>query len=259
MLSSEHFINVMSQISSMVFFSTPYIFTHEMINGKKEIGLFPLKLVLIKLIGSSLVFSYVSNINIGTIRPLLLFSFYGIIISLIFLIIYGYYYLKIETKMKIVYLISGIICYFFILLFLILINKIPFFNGILFFFGYTGIILSPFNEIKNIYSNKDPSLIPKYELHIVVLMAFLIGYIMRNDKSGTWNIFTVEINLLFAFCEIGIYYYLLYNIELKNKSQNSEESKNKIDENLLNNPINDANNNNNQLPILDDILKKNNN
>ena len=223
MLSSEHFINVMSQISSMVFFSTPYIFTHEMINGKKEIGLFPLKLVLIKLIGSSLVFSYVSNINIGTIRPLLLFSFYGIIISLIFLIIYGYYYLKIETKMK------------------------------------TGIILSPFYEINNIYSNKDPSLIPKYELHIVVLMAFLIGYIMRNDKSGTWNIFTVEINLLFAFCEIGIYYYLLYNIDLKNKSQNSEESKNKIDENLLNNPINDANNNNNQLPILDDILKKNNN
>ena len=102
-------------------------------------------------------------------------------------------------------------------------------------------------------------MIPKYELHIIVLIAFLIGYIMRNDKSGTWNIFTVEINLLFAFCEIVIYYYLLYNIELKNKSQNSEESKNKIDENLLNNPINDANNNNNQLPILDDILKKNNN
>ena len=233
MLNSDHFINLMSQISTMVYFSTPYIFTHEMINGKKEIGLFPLKLVLIKLIGSSLVFSYASSI--GKIRPLLLFSFYGIIISLIFLIIYGYYYLKIETKMKIVYLISGIICYVFI------------------------ILLSPFNEINNIYSNKDPSLIPKYELHIIVLIAFLIGYIMRNDKSGTWNIFTVEINLLFAFCEIAIYYYLLYNNDLKNKSQNSEESKNKIDENLLNNPINDANNNNNQLPILDDILKKNNN
>ena len=128
-----------------------------------------------------------------------------------------------------------------------------------FFFSYSVIILSPFNEINNIYSNKDPSLIPKYELHIIVLIAFLIGNIMRNDKSGTWNIFTVEINLLFAFCEIAIYYYLLYNNDLKNKSQNSEESKNKIDENLLNNPINDANNNNNQLPILDDILKKNNN
>ena len=133
MLNSDHFINLMSQISTMVYFSTPYIFTHEMINGKKEIGLFPLKLVLIKLIGSSLVFSYASSI--GKIRPLLLFSFYGIIISLIFLIIYGYYYLKIETKMKIVYLISGIICYVFIILFLILINKIPFFNGILFFLG----------------------------------------------------------------------------------------------------------------------------
>ena len=286
MLSFEKFIILFAKLSSILYFASPYIFTYEMIKGKKEVKNFPLKILLIKLIGSSLVFSYIYVFNPDDLRTLYDISYFGIIISLIFLFFYGFYYLQIETKMKIIYLLAGMVGYGFIMILIILINFIPFLRGLLFLIGYTGIIISSFHEFKDIYYKKDHSLIPKYDVHLVVFMAFFIGFLYKNLKNR-WNLFTIEINLVFSICEIGIYYYLIYNSNLKGENQ---EENNKIDENLLNNntpssnqidlndknnennqtpnvgnqmlnnPINDSNNNNdnNQLPVLNDILKNNN-
>ena len=286
MLSFENFIILFAKLSSILYFASPYIFTYEMIKGKKEVKNFPLKILLIKLIGSSLVFSYIYVFNPDDLRTLYDISYFGIIISLIFLFFYGFYYLQIETKMKIIYLLAGMVGYGFIMILIILINFIPFLRGLLFLIGYTGIIISSFHEFKDIYYKKDHSLIPKYDVHLVVFMAFFIGFLNKNLKNK-WDLFTIEINLVFSICEIGIYYYLIYNSNLKGENQ---EENNKIDENLLNNntpssnqidlndknnennqtpnvgnqmlnnPINDSNNNNdnNQLPVLNDILKNNN-
>ena len=300
MLIFENFIILFAKLSSILYFASPYIFTYEMIKGKKEVKNFPLKILLIKLIGSSLVFSYIyvfirnslrspANVephDLVTFGSLYDISYFGIIISLIFLFFYGFYYLQIETKMKIIYLLAGMVGYGFIMILIILINFIPFLRSLLFLIGYTGIIISPFHEFKDIYYKKDHSLIPKYDVHLVVFMAFFIGFLNKNLKNK-WDLFTIEINLVFSICEIGIYYYLIYNSNLKGENQ---EENNKIDENLLNNntpssnqidlndknnennqtpnvgnqilnnPINDSNNNNdnNQLPVLNDILKNNN-
>jgi hypothetical protein len=299
MLNFESFLFLFAKLSSILYFASPYIFTYEMIKGKKEVKNFPLKILLIKLIGSSLVFSYLyvfirtvirSNATPDhydiTFMSLSEISYFGIIISLIFLFFYGFYYLQIETKMKIIYLLAGMVGYGFIMILIILINYIRFLKSLLFLIGYTGIIISPFHEFKDIYYKKDHSLIPKYDVHLVVFMAFFIGFLNKNLKNK-WDLFTIEINLVFSICEIGIYYYLIYNSNLKGENQ---EENNKIDENLLNNntpssnqidlndknnennqtpnvgnqmlnnPINDSNNNNdnNQLPVLNDILKNNN-
>ena len=47
MLIFENFIILFAKLSSILYFESPYIFTYEMIKGKKEVKNFPLKILLI--------------------------------------------------------------------------------------------------------------------------------------------------------------------------------------------------------------------
>ena len=105
------------------------------------------------------------------------------------------------------------------------------------------LIISPFYEGKKIYANWDYNLIPFLDIHSCAIMAFFIGFFLRNIKDSNWELFVIEFNLFICICEIVFYYYLYY--KGPNQNQNQNDNKNNIDENLLSNNNNNPNFNTN--------------
>ena len=238
MLSPEILTNQLGQVSSIIYFSTPMIFSYQLIYKKKDIKDFPLILSAMKFIGALIILSFVianrtkkENLDFEIIyyslNPL---ASNGITISTFFSIIYLTYYLNLDSTKQVIYAICFIVGLFIVEIFITLIMLIPFLSHFLFFIGYTILIISPFNEAQKIYVNWDYNLIPSLDIHACTLMAFFIGFFLRNIKNNNWVLFVIEFNLFISICGLGFYYYLYY----KGSNQTQSDNKNNIDENLLN-------------------------
>ena len=240
MLTPELLTNQMGQLSSIVYFSSPMILTYQIIYKKKEIKDFPLILLGMKFIAAILISTFVISQHTKdktfdliylSLAPL---STNGLSICLFFTIFYVLTYLNLDLNKKIIYAVCMVVGLFIIQIIVVLIMLIPFISHLLFLIGYTMLIISPFYEGKKIYANWDYNLIPFLDIHSCTLMAFFIGFFLRNIKQNNWELFVIEFNLFIAICEIAIYYYLYY----KGPNQNQNDNKNNIDENLLSNNTN---------------------
>ena len=240
MLTPELLTNQMGQLSSIVYFSSPMILTYQIIYKKKEIKDFPLILLGMKFIAAILISTFVISQHTKdktfdliylSLAPL---STNGLSICLFFTIFYVLTYLNLDLNKKIIYAVCMVVGLFIIQIIVVLIMLIPFISHLLFLIGYTMLIISPFYEGKKIYLTWDYNLIPFLDIHSCTLMAFFIGFFLRNIKQNNWELFVIEFNLFIAICEIAIYYYLYY----KGPNQNQNDNKNNIDENLLSNNTN---------------------
>ena len=249
MLPSELIPNQIGQLSSIVYFSSPMIITYQIIHKKKELKDFPLTLIGMKFIAAILISTFLigtrsrsKNLDLVyfTLYPL---SSNGLIISLFFSIFYLIHYLNLDKIKQIIYTVCCIIGLFILEVLVSLIMLIPIISHLLFLIGYTMLIISPFYEGKKIYANWDYNLIPFLDIHSCAIMAFFIGFFLRNIKDNNWELFVIEFNLFICICEIVFYYYLYY--KGPNQNQNQNDNKNNIDENLLSNNNNNPNFNTN--------------
>ena len=134
------------------------------------------------------------------------------------------------------FLFIGVVSLFF---------KIPVISHLIVLVGYTCLTLSPFLEWQKIYELRDYKLINQIDLFGIFVFNSNVGMGFWKYKFFYFS-FVVELNALLSIIETGIYFYLLYQSVIKQKSNETidpNSNSNKMSEQFItNNPVSADNN-----------------
>ena len=178
--------------------------------------------------------------------PLIHLGFFGFILSLFFACFYIYHSYKNDSNKMLKYLGIFILGNFLFIGVVSLFFKIPVISHLIVLVGYTCLTLSPFLEWKKIYELRDYKLINQIDLFGIFVFNSNVGMAFLKYKFFVYFSFVVELNALLSIIETGIYFYLLYQSVIKQKSNETidpNSNSNKMSEQFItNNPVSADNN-----------------
>lgn len=240
----------MNDIAGTLIFFSPIIDTYQTYNEEKDIKNFPYIHIGIKLISSIILFClqyfpFKGKSHDARLTPLIHLGFYGFILSLFFACFYIYYSYKNDSNKMLKYLGIFILGNFLFIGVVSLFFKIPVISHLIVLVGYTCLTLSPFLEWKKIYELRDYKLINQIDLFGIFVFNSNVGMGFWKYKFFYFS-FVVELNALLSIIETGIYFYLLYQSVIKQKTNETidpNSNSNKMSEQFItNNPVSADNN-----------------
>lgn len=240
----------MQDIAGTLIFFSPIIDTYQTYNGEKDIKNYPYIQIGIKLICSIILFClqffpFNGQSYDGRLMPLIHLGFFGFILSLFFACFYIYHSYKNDSNKMLKYLGIFILGNFLFIGIVSLFFKIPVISHLIVLVGYTCLTLSPFLEWQKIYELRDYKLINQIDLFGIFVFNSNVGMGFWKYKFFYFS-FVVELNALLSIIETGIYFYLLYQSVIKQKSNETidpNSNSNKMSEQFIsNNPVSADNN-----------------
>ncbi len=240
----------MQDIAGTLIFFSPIIDTYQTYNGEKDIKNYPYIQIGIKLICSIILFClqffpFNGQSYDGRLMPLIHLGFFGFILSLFFACFYIYHSYKNDSNKMLKYLGIFILGNFLFIGVVSLFFKIPVISNLIVLVGYTCLTLSPFLEWQKIYELRDYKLINQIDLFGIFVFNSNVGMGFWKYKFFYFS-FVVELNALLSIIETGIYFYLLYQSVIKQKSNETidpNSNSNKMSEQFIsNNPVSADNN-----------------
>lgn len=240
----------MQDIAGTLIFFSPIIDTYQTYNGEKDIKNYPYIQIGIKLICSIILFClqffpFNGQSYDGRLMPLIHLGFFGFILSLFFACFYIYHSYKNDSNKMLKYLGIFILGNFLFIGVVSLFFKIPVISHLIVLVGYTCLTLSPFLEWQKIYELRDYKLINQIDLFGIFVFNSNVGMGFWKYKFFYFS-FVVELNALLSIIETGIYFYLLYQSVIKQKSNETidpNSNSNKMSEQFItNNPVSADNN-----------------
>lgn len=240
----------MQDIAGTLIFFSPIIDTYQTYNGEKDIKNYPYIQIGIKLICSIILFClqffpFNGQSYDGRLMPLIHLGFFGFILSLFFACFYIYHSYKNDSNKMLKYLGIFILGNFLFIGVVSLFFKIPVISHLIVLVGYTCLTLSPFLEWQKIYELRDYKLINQIDLFGIFVFNSNVGMGFWKYKFFYFS-FVVELNALLSIIETGIYFYLLYQSVIKQKTNETidpNSNSNKMSEQFItNNPVSADNN-----------------
>lgn len=241
----------MNDIAGTLIFFSPIIDTYQTYNGEKDIKNYPYIQIGIKLICSIILFCLQffpidGKIYKGSLMPLIHLGFFGFILSLFFACFYIYHSYKNDSNKMLKYLGIFILGNFLFIGVVSLFFKIPVISHLIVLVGYTCLTLSPFLEWQKINELRDYKLINQIDLFGIFVFNSNVGMAFLKYKFFVYFSFVVELNALLSIIETGIYFYLLYQSVIKQKTNETidpNSNSNKMSEQFItNNPVSADNN-----------------